>query len=207
MITRSCGLLTISTTSCSSNIEIRSNVYVRSAGSLADDKVFCNHVRGWSAIQKLVGKISPNANVEQAAKWLTKLQFAEWMWARKCDICGCIPEGPVKRGNDIEIVFRCPRKQCSSTALKAKTILLRVDIVATACARSRMPPPETLRLALSTDWQSTKTAPIEKPIRRPYTVRLTPWEWYMLNPDDMESALSHYAKEPENNARSQSSSF
>ena len=195
------------TTHSSSNVEVRSNVYLRSGVSLSDDKAFCTVVRGRSAIDKLLRKVSPHASVDEAAKLLTKLQFAEWMWARKCDICGCIPEGPVTRGGEIRIVFRCPRKQCLSRTLRPKTALLRVDIVAAACARSGMPPSETLRLALSAAWQGASAASVEKPIRRPYTVRLTPWEWYMLDVGEMESALSHYVKEPENNARSQSPSL
>lgn len=204
---RSCGLPTTSTTHSSSNVEVRSNVYLRSSGSLANDEPFSAVVRGHSAIGKLLRKLSPNASIEEAARVLTKRQFAEWMWARKCDICGCIPEGPVTRGGKVQVVFRCPRKLCPSPALRPKTVLLRIDIVGAACARSGMPPTETLRLALSTEWQGTRPASVKKPVRMRYTVRLTPWEWYMLEPAEIEAALSHYLKDAGNYARSQSASL
>lgn len=115
-----------------SNLQIRSNVYVRRPGvALGDDIEFVKHVRGADAVQQLLGMLGvpPNKRrhddpeVTRLARRgiLTRAQLNTLRWAVRCVECGCLPSGLTFRG---EVAFRCDISGCAllKTPVRSVTI-------------------------------------------------------------------------------------
>src|ERR1035441_3702651 len=99
MNTKTCDSPIISMNKETANVDIRSNVHLRSEKPLGADKEFARHVTGRGAIGKLLRRLAPGLDPSEAGRsLLTVRQAAEWAWQRPCELCGCIPEGPVKKG-------------------------------------------------------------------------------------------------------------
>jgi hypothetical protein len=186
----------ISNSKQTANVDIRSNVYLRSEKPLASDKEFIRRVKGRRAIGKLLRRLAPGLDPAEAGRsLLTVRQAAEWAWQRPCELCGCIPEGPVKKGAVETIEFRCPLGQCPSRTFVPRAFLLDVSLVDRATRRTGKPFNEVVRLALDTNWrESSNNEAIVRSPRR-YVLSLTPWQAYMLTEADVEHALAFYVQE------------
>src|ERR1700681_2213493 len=91
----------------SANVDIRSNVHLLSEKPLGADCEFTMCVRGRGAIGKLLRRLAPGLDPSKAGRSvLTVRQAAEWAWQKPCELCGCVPEGPVKKGAMETIEFR-----------------------------------------------------------------------------------------------------
>jgi hypothetical protein len=197
MNTRTCDSPTISNSDHTANIDIRSNVHLRSEKPLVSDREFVRHVRGRAAIGKLLRRLGPNLDPAEAGRQslLTVRQAAEWAWEKPCELCGCIAEGPVKKGPVETIEFRCPLGQCLSRAFVPRALLLDVSLVDIATRRAGRPLNDVVHLALESNWResSSHKASVRSPRR--YLVSLTPWQAYMLTDADVEQALACYLRE------------
>ena len=197
MNTRTCGSPTISNNERTANIDIRSNVHLRSEKPLVSDREFVRHVRGRTAIGKLLRRLAPNLDPAEAGRrsLLTVRQAAEWAWQKPCELCGCIAEGPVKKGVAETIEFRCPLGQCLSRSFVPRAFLLDVSVVDLVTRRTGRPFNDVVRLALESNWrESPRDKTIVRSPRR-YIVSLTPWQAYMLTDADVEQALAFYVQE------------
>jgi hypothetical protein len=177
-------------------IDIRANVHLRSDKPLAADKEFTRHVRGRGAIGKLLRRLAPGLDLAQAGRsLLTVRQAAEWAWQKPCELCGCVPEGVVKKGGMETIEFRCPLGKCHPRNFVPRTFLLDVSLVDLATKRTGKPLNEVVRLALGADWRNADHH--EPKVRSPrrYLLSLTPWQAYMLTEADVEQALAVFIQE------------
>jgi hypothetical protein len=175
-----------------SNVALKSNVYVRQGVELFRDRPFLKQIRGRGALVKVLSRFSPAVDhLASARRVFTPRQIAEVAWEQRCDICGAIPEGPVTRGGVEQIEFRCPRGQCKTQTYRNKVVLLDLKLVAAATAKMKMTPAELVRRALETfrPCPGTLGSRIGRSTTRRFPVRLTPYEFYFLTDEEIESSL------------------
>jgi len=179
-----------------SNIDVRSNVYLRTDKPINADTDFMKRVTGRAAIGKLLERVAPGLDPSEAGRsLLTVRQAAEWAWQKPCELCGCIPEGPVRRGSVETIEFRCPLGRCHPKNFVPRAFLLDVVLVDRATRITGKSLNEVVRLALDTNWRDFPNKENGKRSPRRYWVALTPWEAYMLKASDLEHALAVYTRE------------
>lgn len=189
--------------SARSDVAFRSNIYLRAACELHEDRQFIARVRGHGALNVLLSKLSPLSPPNDTARhYLTNRQLAEWLWSGRCDMCGCVPEGPVIRGGKEEIEFRCPRGTCHASQRVSRMVLLDSRLVGRACEELEQFQEEVIRLALSRGRSAVIRPPDLSRQPRRFTVRLTRWQAYMLEDMDIENALWTLIEERQD-ARSQ----
>ena len=182
------------------SIDIRSNVYLRTDKPIDADTDFMKRVTGRAAIGKLLELVAPGLDPSEAGKsLLTVRQAAEWAWQKPCELCGCIPEGPVRRGLVETIEFRCPLGRCHPKNFVPRAFLLDIILVDRVTSVTGKPLNDVVRLALESSWRDLpRDLPSEvTPERRPRrcVVALTPWQAYMLKASDIEHALAVYVRE------------
>jgi hypothetical protein len=193
---KTCDLRIISKSEQPANIDIRSNVYLRLQTPLVVDKAFQRRVTGRGALGKLLHRLVPGQDPSEAGRsLLTVRQAAEWAWQTPCELCGCIPEGPVKKGAQETIEFRCPLGKCHPRNFVPRAFLLDVSVVDMATRRSGKPLNEVVRLALETNWRELSDREIVERFPRRYLLALTPWQAYMLTAAEIELALAVYVRE------------
>jgi hypothetical protein len=175
-----------------SNVSMNSNVYLRQGVELIRDRPFLDQIRGRDALVKILRKFSPSGGPAASTRGLfTPRQAAELAWEQRCDICGAIPEGPVSRDGVEQIEFRCPRGQCRTQTYRNKVVLLDLKLVAEATAKTNMTPAEIVRRALETfrPCPGTLASRIGRGVTRRFPVKLTPYEFYFLTDEEIESSL------------------
>jgi len=189
--TRSYVLHISSNNGLKSSVTVRSNVYVRTNEPLQSDKAFVKRIHGRGAIAKALALLEVNStDRSQLTRVLTPRQIAEWAWERRCEHCGCIPEGPVFIEGREEIRFRCPLGKCESRELLGRSVLLNPALVDRVTRRTGLPLMQTAQLILSrTDFSRVKRPTTPSTRRAPFIVALTPWQRYMLTNEDIEAAL------------------
>ena len=96
----------------SSNVRLRSNVYIRADRDIRDDEAFRAQVRGKRALEKLLRRIQIYASPDYEEQWLSPLQLKELREANLCSRCKTVVWGPVRRGNVVTMQFRCPYPVC-----------------------------------------------------------------------------------------------
>jgi len=186
-----------------SNVAFRSNIYLRAACEPHEDGEFIKRVRGHRALKLLLSKLSPLSPQNEAVRsCLTNRQAAEWLWSGRCDMCGCVPEGPVIRDGREEIEFRCPRGVCDPRQYVPRSVSLDRRLVARACAKLQCGQEEVIRTAASRGWPGVACPPDPARQPHPFPVRLTRWQAYMLKDADIENALRALIEERQH-ARSQ----
>ena len=180
-----------------SNVTVRSNVYVRTNDSLRSDQTFLKRIQGRGAIMKALALLQVNStDYSQLTRVLTPRQIAEWAWERRCEHCGCIPEGPVFIDGREEIRFKCPLGECESRELLGRSVLLNPELVDCVTRRTGLPLMQTAQLILSrTDFSRLKRPTTSSSRRAPFIVALTPWQRYMLTNEHIEAALIAFAGE------------
>lgn len=180
-----------------SNVSVKSNVYTRQPVDLFRDQPFIAQVRGREALVKILRTLRPGGDPISAARGLlTPRQIAELAWERRCDICGAIPEGPVSHSGVEQIEFRCPRGLCKTQAYRNRVVLLDLNLVSEATAKTSLTLPEVVRKALDRFRPSPGSLPSRRctTIRR-FAVKLTPYEFYFLSDAEIESSLSSFVRE------------
>ena len=95
-----------------SNVKLRSNVYLRLPVHVREDPQYRSKVRGREALRKLLAKIEILDTQERAGRWLTPYQAQEWAEATRCADCEMQVVGPVRRGETVTTEFRCPQGAC-----------------------------------------------------------------------------------------------
>lgn len=183
--------------STSSHVTLRSNVHLRNEAPMCADRDFIRRVRGRNAISKLLSMLGiDTADRAATRRILTPRQIAEFAWERRCERCGCLPEGPVLNGGREEIKFRCPLGTCESRQLVGTQLLLEARLVDAVCHKTGLPALRAVTHVLSsldiTD--IAHYAPMDTPKRR-FTVALTPWQRYMLSDAEIEVALKQFLQE------------
>jgi hypothetical protein len=174
------------------NVSVKSNVYVRQGVELIRDRPFLEQIRGRDALVKILRRFSPAGDpVGSTRGSFTPRQVAELAWEQRCDICGAIPEGPVSRGGVEQIEFRCPRGQCKTQTYRIKTVLLDFKLVDEATAKMKLTPAEVVRKALETfpPKPGTQASECTRGVTRRFPVKLTPYEFYFLTDEEIESSL------------------
>ena len=180
-----------SKTSLGSNVSIRSNVYLRNEQSVGADPAFCSRVQGRPAIRLMLAQLGVSeTNSAEVSRALTPRQFAEWGWEQRCEMCGCIPEGPVLINDHEEIQFRCPLGTCESLQMLSRAVLLDLTLVERATRRTKLDLSQVVQHALVEAGSSCdKTQASDVSSRRRFTIQLTPWQKYMLSDESIEAAL------------------
>ena len=175
-----------------SNVSVRSNVYVRRSVELFRDRSFLEQIRGRDALLKILRRFRPASDPGASTRDIfTSRQAAELAWAQPCDICGAIPEGPVTHDGVEQIEFRCPRDRCRTQTYRNKVVLLDLDLVNRATAKANMTPPEIVRKALDRfrPCSSALARASKRGITRRFVLKLTPYEFYFLTDEEIESSL------------------
>jgi len=180
-----------------SNVSVKSNVYTRQRVDLSRDKAFLAQVRGREALVKILKRLRPTGDLLTSGRTLlTPRQIAELAWEQRCDICEAIPEGPVSRAGVEQIEFRCPRGRCKAQTYRKKTVLLDLNVVAQATAKTQLTAPEVVRKALDRFRPGADSPPKSgRSITRPFVLKLTPYEFYFLRDEEIESSLLSFIRE------------
>ncbi len=181
-----------------SNVSVKSNVYVRQGVELFRDRPFLEQVRGRDALVKILRRLRPEGDPVALTRGLfTPRQAAELAWEQRCDICGAIPEGPVSRGGVEQIEFRCPRGQCRAQTYRNKVVLLDLRLIVEATAKTKMTPAEVVRKALDRfrPCPGSMTSRSGRSVTRRFVLRLTPYEFYFLTDEEIESSLLSFITE------------
>jgi hypothetical protein len=161
------------------NIGRRSNVVVISEERYWDTPSFRAQVRGRSALLKWLEKKAPGASLTDAVyHYLSPRQRADVAWETPCEICGARPEGPVRRGQTVEVEFRCPRGTCRASHHAARTVLVNIDLVNEALARAQTDPSTLVQRVLSRSFNPSGRRPTGRLV--PLPVRLTRSQYLAL---------------------------
>lgn len=175
-----------------SNVTIRSNVFVRRACSLEDDRAFVSQVRGHELLLHLLARLEPGADpVRAARRHFSLAQLAQVAWQARCGHCDALPEGPVLRADRIEVQFRCPRNVCPAANYTAKTVLIDVALVRLCDSVFKKSVAEVVQDALrNPPATSGLRTPVGDGVQRvPVTVRLTLTQRYFYTDHDIEQAV------------------
>ena len=70
-----------------SNVKLRSNVYLRLPVHVREDPAYRSNVRGRGALRKLLDKIEIFDTQDRAGRWLTPYQAQEWAESTRCAAC------------------------------------------------------------------------------------------------------------------------
>lgn len=180
-----------------SSVALRSNVYLRSEAPVGGDCEFIQRVRGRRAIIRVLNILGVDANDRAATRRiLNRRQIAELAWERRCEECGCRPEGPVLQGGSEEILFRCPLGKCNSRQRVPVQMLLDPVLVDEVCRRTGLPAPSAISHILSKlDTTTITDGALISGAKRRFTIALTPWQRYMLSEAQIESALNQFIEE------------
>jgi hypothetical protein len=179
----------------SSNVTVRSNIFVRANSDPKNDKKFLSQIRGRVAILKVLRRIAPDEDIRRAAtKYLSKVQLAEVAWQSPCAICGAFPEGPVQSSTRVEVQFRCPRGTCREGRFIPRPILLEIDLIRNLTDAFGKTIPEILTLALQSVEHTGSDNPSVEQTKprvncRRVVVLLTRSQYYFLTDGDVESTL------------------
>jgi hypothetical protein len=139
-----------------SNLRMRSNVFLRDpAALLRDDRKFLQHVRGLSAIRKLLGCLGlqpaqqryddPEVLSLVQLDKLTRAQQNALKWELACSRCNSIPCGVNFRG---EFEFRCERADCTASQV-SQLVARRIPVPREELRQSRQDPCEILEQAIN----------------------------------------------------------
>jgi len=175
------------------NVGRRSNVVVVSEERYWDTPSFRSHVRGRSALLKWLEKKAPGASLTDAVYYyLSPRQRADVAWETPCEVCGARPEGPVRRGQTVEIVFRCPRGTCSASHHTARTLLVNIRLLNRALRRAGTDPSSLAQRVLGRGFSDSGKRPSGPLV--PLTIRLTKSQYLALkHHNDAELAAVFYA--------------
>lgn len=176
------------------NVSVRSNVYIRADCDLRTDRQFIAQVRGRSALTRLIAVLEPGTEPRAAAqRHLSETQLSQVAWQARCAHCGALPEGPVAGPLGIEVVFRCPRAECSIPSRIARSVAVDVTLIRTAAERFAKPVSDIVEEAL-VDADATVDEPpaARDVVRVPITVRLTLSQHHFMSDASIERALRRY---------------
>lgn len=173
-----------------SNVAIRSNLFIRLAVPVKEDRRFVRQVRGKTSLCKLIAQFPELELSGYRNGLLSQRQVAELVWETPCTKCGAIPEGPICRNGNLEIAFRCPLDVCKAAAYRARTVSLDHNIVRKVTSALGLTLSEVVDIALrNIDGKQLSAIGIESS-RRPFTVRLSPSQYRFLSDADIEGALA-----------------
>jgi hypothetical protein len=173
-----------------SNVTNRSNVFVRRAGvPLRDDKAFIEQVCGAAALRTLLQRLNIGRYLQSAIGVLSQRQLGELAWETACAECGGYPEGPVRIGKDEKLLFRCPRRVCSTRSFRGRVVALPLTLVRVLGARYSQPLADLCGVALQQAIGKTSTTKFSGP-KVAVAVRLTPTQFYLNDDESIERAFS-----------------
>lgn len=178
-----------------SNLRIRSNVYVRRPGlALGDDGEFVRHVRGASAVQKLLGLLGvppdnrrhDDPEVMRLAHQgrLTRAQLNTLRWAVRCVECGCLPSGLTFRG---EVAFRCDITGCAQRKTPVRSVLIPDQVIQLNKRGGSFT--ELLELAITECRGEPPKVRRVMPLSR-VTVRINPTADWLYSDEDLSAFLT-----------------
>ena len=104
-----------------SNIARRSNVQLT-----GDIKPY---VRGRPALVALLRRLTGSPDTDAARMLVSPRQRAELAQQKRCDRCGAIPEGPVRRDGQIVLELRCPLERCKADPRTGTRVKLNLQLL------------------------------------------------------------------------------
>jgi hypothetical protein len=138
-----------------SNVKLRSNVFIRVNPDLRFDKPFQAQVRGRTALDRMLRKISAGTNEFAGVRYLNLSQRLEYCHDLRCDVCGNVPEGPVRQNGSISYEFRCLGRECRVNRFTVRHVDLNIQLVE-GCAK-----------AFRTDLHSIVQRALDRPVPSP----------------------------------------
>jgi hypothetical protein len=155
-------------------------------------------VRGRSALLILLRRLAPHEDPARSARrYLDRRQLAQVAWQAPCSVCDGFPEGPVSRGDKVEIQFRCPMNTCSANILLPRTVLIDVEVVRRSTAILKRPFEEIVQEALRYENGTCSRPFIDEGAERQrmrvrVPVRLSLSHWHFCGDEEIESAVKAY---------------
>ena len=153
-----------------SNIARRSNVHLT-----GDLKPF---VRGRPALIALLRRLAGSPDSEGARMLLSPRQRAELAQQKRCDRCGAIPEGPVRRDGQIVLELRCPLERCVADPRTGTRVKLSLQLLELGLERFGGDPSLLVQRLLNSQ-------PVDASAGMPtdnigyFPVRLTPSQYFL----------------------------
>jgi hypothetical protein len=180
----------------SSNVTVRSNVFIRRTPDVEKDPAFVSQVRGRKALMALLGRLEPGGDpVSSARKHFSQEQLAQVAWQARCGYCGAYPEGPVAVDGRLEVEFRCPLRICGSSDHVARTLVIDVVLIQQCVEKLKKPFELVVQDALKTSDPGSAPCALPPAARVPIPVRLTLTQNHFYSDGDIERAVRRLLSE------------
>ena len=176
-----------------SNLTVRSNVFIRQDAALRSDLRFVHQVRGRPALLKLLRLLSVESRTHAARFLLTPRQLAELAWEISCSLCKAFPEGAIRNGVEESVVFRCPRGRCDAPALRAKTVQIPLSLVKLLGDKYQQPIWTIAQAALQLGRVATIKCSQEPKV--PIVLKLSPTQYHFYDDEQIVSALCAFEEQ------------